>query len=141
MVGVYEDEEQAKNIVIKLQDAGFNEEQIGVLIHKGGLMTPRIREELVTIGITDEEATIYERAFEDGSILVLVRHNGRLLEAFTSLYNIVLTDITVTNESADVHKDAPNSSLKTNGIEFQSQNKDEFKLWKLLKDAGFDHLL
>ncbi len=141
LVGVYEDEEQAKSVVFKLHDAGFHDDQIGVLIHRGGLMIPRIHEDLINIGVSEEEASIYERAFEDGNIIVLVKHRGRLQEAFTSLYRIVLTDISVKKQSIDQLEDSQNSSPNTTTNDLQSQYNDESTLWKLLKDAGLDHLI
>ena len=134
MVGVYPYEAQAKSAITKLENAGFGDNQIGMVMRKGDLMPNHILDDLLNIGVREEEASLYANEFESGHIIVLVRHDGRLQEAFNCLYSLVITDMSITKEPEDRVEASQDASSISSSDEIAG-------LWKLLKDAGLDHLL
>lgn len=134
MVGVYPYEAQAKSAISKLENAGFGDNQIGMVMRKGDLMPNHILDDLLNIGVREEEASLYANEFEAGRIIVLVRPDGRLQEAFNCLYSVVIADVSVTIEPEDRVEASQDASAIASDEEIAG-------LWKLLKDAGLDHLL
>ena len=128
LVGVYEDETQARETLEKLEEAGFNDQQIGMVMRKGLLMPCQIADDLVNAGIPEEDARLYESEFQAGNIIILVKHEGRLEAAFKSLYNMTIS-LSATAQKQSESLDAPSPS-----------EADE-SLWRILKDAGLEHLL
>lgn len=131
LIGVYEDEEQARDALEKLKRAGFSDQQIGMVMRKGALMPRPIFEDLVQLGIPEADAAIYEREYRAGRIIVMVRHEGRLQEAFKSLYNLTITRLSVNAQS---EQEAQQQAERERAAEDES-------LWRLLNEAGLDHLL
>src|SRR5947209_3619952 len=87
IVGVYPYEAQAKSAITKLENAGFCDSQIGMVMRKGDLIPNHILDDLLNIGMREEEANLYANECDAGHIIVLVRHEGRLQEAFNCLYS------------------------------------------------------
>ncbi len=128
LVASYEDEDVVKRALQKLQQAGFNDEQIGMLMRNGRLMPVHIHDALVNIGVPEEEADIYEREFQCGHIILLVRHDGRAGEAFQSLFELTITGVSISIQEEDQARGS-------------SASDEAESLWRLLKAAGLEHLL
>lgn len=131
LIGVYEDEEQARDALEKLRRADFSDQQIGMVMRKGALMPQRIFEDLLQLDVPESDALIYEREYQAGRIIVLVRHEGRIQEAFKSLYNLTITRLSVNTQS---EQEAQQQAESERAAEDES-------LWRLLNEAGLDHLL
>jgi hypothetical protein len=138
LAGVFEDEAQALRALEKLQKAGFNDEQLGMVMRNGRLLPVWILDTLISIGVPEEEAGIYQSELDAGHVLLLVRHRGRILEAFRCMFEITVPDrYSPSQNQAEV---APNSS-KLTSFEPSSSYQDDHSLRKLLKKANLDHLL
>ncbi len=146
LVGVYENEAQARHTLDKLLQAGFNEDQLGMVMRNGGLIPVHILDTLVSMGVPEEEATIYQSELDAGHIIVLVRHSGRLLEAFQSMFEITISGISVSRSQEPT--ETVRSSSSSIPAQEATSRKDETigsdeaaSLWQLMKNAGLDHLL
>lgn len=138
MIGVYEDEAQAKNALHKLKQASFGEDKLTMLVRNGGLIPLQIVDALVRAGLPQDQAAACQNEYEAGHIILLVKHDGRIQEAFTSLYEIRFTNVTVTH--AEQPGEAPASGQESVTSENPGNDVDE-ALWQLLKREGLDHLL
>lgn len=149
LVGVYENEPQAQRALDRLQQAGFNDQQIGMVMRNGGLLPINIKDTLVSIGVPEGEADIYQHELDIGHIIVLIRHGGRILEAFRCMFEITIKGASVSsqNQSQDqietAHDSSPGSLFEKNSSrkDDTSTSNDAHSVWKLLKNAGLDHLL
>lgn len=130
LVGVYENETQAMETLEKLEQAGFSDQQVGMVMRKGMLMPHEIVQDLIHVGIPEQEAALYESEFQAGHIIVLVKHDGRIQEAFKSLYNMTISMAVTSQKQAEVQAN-----------EQASVQEAEESLWQMLKNAGLDHLL
>ena len=158
MVGIFKEEMQAKNVIDVLRDAGFSADQIGVAIPDEAI-THNILNDLVKMGVPEEEVNYYAREFEVGRSIVWVRHNGRQLEVASILilngtrmhryFNISRSDApTSPNERGENQFEAfqssssNTSSNKPSPLIVEATTADEMPPWmRILKDAGFDHLI
>lgn len=149
LAGVYENEAQARCALDKLQIAGFRDDQLGMVMRSGSLLPVCIIDTLLSIGVPEEEASIYQHELDTGRILVLVRHRGRILEAFKCMFEITITGVSGVpqNQSQDWSGAAHNSSTNipaeqtSSRQEEASTSDDALCVWKLLKNAGLEHLL
>ena len=143
LAGVFDDEAQALRALEKLQKAGFNDGQIGMVMRHGGLLPVCIFDTLTSIGVPEEEAGIYQSELDAGHVLLLVRHRGRILEAFRCMFEITIPDrfVSSQNQSKDQAEVAPNSSKLTSFERTSSYQDDDLSLRKLLKKADLDYLL
>ena len=139
LVGVYENETQARVILEKLTDAGFNEQQLGMAMRKGLLLPHHIVDELLGVGIPEEDARLYESEFQAGYILILVRHDGRLEAAFKSLYNMTISLSATAQKQPE--SQASEETFSDAALDTSETSEAEQSLWRILKDAGLDHLL
>jgi hypothetical protein len=141
LAGVFEDEVQALHALEKLQKAGFNDEQIGMVMCNGSLLPVCIFDTLISMGVPEEEAGIYQSELDAGHVLLLVRHRGRIIEAFRCMFEITIPDRFVSSQNQALYQGeaAPNSSKFTSCE--QTSYQDEDALRKLLKKADLDHLL
>jgi hypothetical protein len=139
LAGVFEDEPQALRALEKLQQAGFNNEQIGMVMRNGGLLPVCILDSLLSIGVPEEEAGIYQSELDAGHILILVRHRGRILEAFRCMFEITIPDRFVSSQNQA--EAAPDFSKIISFEQTSSHQDDDHSLQKLLKKAGLDHPL
>ena len=138
LAGVFDDEFQALCALEKLQRAGFNDEQLGMVMRNGRLLPVCIFDTLVSIGVPEEEAGIYQSELDAGHVLLLVRHRGRILEAFRCMFEITISDRFIS--SLNQAEAAPNSS-KITSFEQTSLDQDDDPLRKLLEKANLDYLL
>lgn len=143
LAGVFDDEAQALYALEKLQKAGFNDEQLGMVMRNGRLLPVWILDTLISIGVPEEEAGIYQSELDAGHVLLLVRHRGRILEAFRCMFEITIPDrfVSSQNQPKDQAEAAPNSSKIISSERNSSYQDDDLSLRKLLKKADLDYLL
>lgn len=101
VAAIFQTEDQAKQAMKDLQQAGFNNDQIRYSVHRGGT---GITDALVKLGLPQQEADFYNSQFEAGRTIVAVNSNGRQQEA----YNILAGD---GGQSAN-----PNSAQTTGNV-------------------------
>lgn len=82
VMSVFEDDSQAQKAMNDLQGAGFSTDQIRYSVHRGGT---GITGTLENLGLPDQEADFYNREFEAGHTVVMVRTDDRQQEAFDIL--------------------------------------------------------
>jgi len=87
VVGVFQSEAAAKNAVNVLKNAGFSHDQIGVALREGGIVTKTLLQDLLRLGVPQDEASYYDREYEAGRAIVSVRPDGREQEARAILRN------------------------------------------------------
>jgi len=161
VVGIFKDEEKAKGALNILLDVGFSEDQLNIAIYKEGLIDHHLFNDLVNIGLPAEEANYYVREFENGRSIVLVRHDGRQSEAVNIL---ILYGTRIHEYFKRGMSDAPHSldegqrnqyevssstnssnkplSLKVEKTALEEEAAEEMPAWmRILKDAGFEHLI
>lgn len=159
MVGIFKEEMQAKDVVDVLRGAGFSDEQVGVVIPDRKSTTDNFLNDLVNMSLPEEEVNYYAREFEAGRSIVWVRHYDRQLEAAGILILNGTRMHKYFNISRSIAPVSPNARGETQPNAFQSfssstsSNKpsrpiaeevtaDEMPPWlRILKDAGFDHLI
>lgn len=81
VVGVFEQQSEAKKAVNALRDAGFTDNQIGFALREGGVVTNTLLSDFVKLGIPQDRAAYYENEYKAGHALVSVRGDGREQEA------------------------------------------------------------
>lgn len=86
VVGVFTQEEQAKEAVDALKEAGFGYDQVGVAAQSSG-GAENLRNDFLSLGLSQERATFYEQEYQAGHIIVSVRPDGRDADASTLLHN------------------------------------------------------
>ncbi len=77
VVGIFEQEEQARHALDTLKESGFGYDQVGVATHKSGAAADNLRNDLMSLGISQERATFYDNEFRSGHTVVSVRPDGR----------------------------------------------------------------
>lgn len=145
VVGVFKDEEKAKRAFDMLRDVGFSDDQVSIAVPGRGLMAHSILDGLVNMGMPEEEAKDHIREFEAGNSIVSVRHDGRKWEAINILYDgkvhMYLKRLKGQNEASQ-NFSVSNTSEKARSQAVEEATLDEMPPWmKLLKDAGFEHLI
>lgn len=148
LAGVYENEAQARCALDKLQIAGFHDDQLGMVMHSGGLLPVCIIDTLLSMGVPEEEASLYQHELDTGRILVLVRHHGRILEAFRCMFQITVTGMSANSQQQSQERSETAHAYSTHTPEQTSSQQEETStsddalcVWKLLKNAGLEHLL
>lgn len=165
VVGVFRDEALAENAIDVLRSAGFSYEQISYALRKDSCELHCLRDNLLKIGISDEEASYYASEFEAGSSIVLIRHDGRLGEALNILIlngtrkhrylnarnnadrhvsNAPASVKNALNNLVEASQDSSSHNAPTGSAAHNSEVtvRDEMaSLHKLLKDVGLDYLL
>ena len=150
LIAAYEDESHVFRALQKLRMASFRDEQIGVFMHSGKLLPTSIIDDLIDIGVPEEQAVMCERALQAGHTIVLVRHEGRVQEAFLSLFEITITGVSVSQQkqSQDQAGTAAQTTPYGTSTGEATASKDgamtpgeEQSLWSLLNGAGLGHLL
>jgi len=95
VVGVFDDHSQAEQAINKLLNSGFSDDQIRYSGHgaeTGGILetlkslftgqdTGSVYNDMVDLGVPQDDASSYQREFEAGRSIVAVLANGRLEEA------------------------------------------------------------
>jgi hypothetical protein len=82
VIAAFAESTQAQDAISDLQRAGFGPNQIRYSVHKSGA---EITSSLERLGLTQEEASFYNREFEAGRTVVLVAPDGRKSEAYDIL--------------------------------------------------------
>ncbi|GHO86509.1 hypothetical protein [Dictyobacter formicarum] len=77
VIGIFQDEVQAKNAVDTLRNAGFRYDQVGVAINASTNATSNLQTDLVNLGVSEEQAHYYDEAYKSGKIVVSIRPDGR----------------------------------------------------------------
>src|SRR3989440_6199131 len=73
---------EAQQAMNDLQQSGFSNDQIRYSVHRGGT---GIRDQLMGLGLTEQEASYYNQEFEAGRTVVFVNAPGQQQEAFDIL--------------------------------------------------------
>lgn len=82
VVGLFQSEMEAQQAMNDLQQSGFSNDQIRYSVHRGGT---GIRDQLMGLGLTEQEASYYNQEFEAGRTVVFVNAPGQQQEAFDIL--------------------------------------------------------
>ena len=82
VVGLFQSEMEAQQAMNDLQQSGFSNDQIRYSVHRGGT---GIRDQLMGLGLTGQEASYYNQEFEAGRTVVFVNGPGQQQEAFDIL--------------------------------------------------------
>jgi len=77
IVGVFRDEAAAQSAVSALNNAGFSKDQIGVALREGGMVTPTLLQDLMKLGVPQDQASYYDKEYRAGHAVVSVRPEGR----------------------------------------------------------------
>jgi hypothetical protein len=165
VVGVFKEEIRAESAVAVLRDVGFNNDQIGYSGYTSKLVMDHTIDDLVNIGMSEEEVSYYKSEFEAGRSLVLVQHQGRRSETLAILLLNGAKNHKYLKKTVNMNKEPSNGSASTNiGLPDQPMDSqdssansllrstaiddrdlltvDELSsLRKLLEREGFDHLL
>lgn len=162
VVGVFKNEANAKNALDLLRQVGFSEDQIEIVIPGAGVNTHRLFDDLMNMGLPEEEVSYYQHEFELGRSIVSVKHNGRQLEAFNVLLlsetrihkylNLSRSDASTSrfNEHEDQNQASEGSSSSISSfasktpssLKVEESIPEEMPSWmRILKDAGFEHLI
>ncbi|HLG77216.1 MAG TPA: YsnF/AvaK domain-containing protein [Ktedonobacteraceae bacterium] len=87
VVGVFQNQSDAKRAIDALHDAGFNKDQLGLAVREGGVVTTNLLEDFTRFGIPQDRAEYYQNEFKAGHPIVSVRGDGREQEASQILSN------------------------------------------------------
>jgi len=82
VVGLFQSEMEAQQAMNDLQQSGFSNDQIRYSVHRGGT---GIRDQLMGLGLTEQEASYYNQEFEAGRTVVFVNGPDQQQEAFDIL--------------------------------------------------------
>lgn len=134
VIGVFKKEMQARSAVDVLREAGFSGEQIRIAIPGGELMAQHVFDDLINMGVSEEEASYCQHEFEGGYTIILVRHDGRLWEAMNILYGGQIPQYL---KRLEFRKEAFQASL----VAVERTNADGVPVWRsLLIGAGLEHI-
>jgi len=81
IVGVFQDEAQARKAVEELRNANFGRDQLGVATHNPNNVINNLAQDFMKLGVPEERARYYEHEFQAGHVIVSVRPDGREAEA------------------------------------------------------------
>lgn len=87
VVGVFQNQSDAKRAIDALHNAGFNKDQLGLALREGGMVTTNLLEDFTRFGIPQDRAEYYQSEFKAGHPIVSVRGDGREQEASQILSN------------------------------------------------------
>lgn len=157
MIRVFEDKAQACKAINDLRSIGITDDQIGIAEREGGWMAQCALENLVNLGIPEEEVTLYKREFEAGHVVVAVKFRCTKEEMLNFLISnsgpeqltIYINDVSISHRDVrkghnDGSQDHSSNALSDNSCspEASSAASGEMSsLWNLLKVAGLEHLL
>ena len=139
-----------------LLNVGFSEDQLNIAIYEEGLNNHHLLNDLVNMGLPAEEANYYMREFEAGRSIVLVKHDGRQSQAINILimygtriheyFKRGMSDALSSLEEGQRNQyegsSSNNSSNKPSSLKVEKAEAEEMPSWmRILKDAGFEHLI
>jgi len=84
---VFRNDSDAKRAIDALRNAGFGHDQIGLAWRERGAPNINYRNDLVNLGVPDEQAEYYDNEFRAGHPVVSVRTDGRDQDAYNILHN------------------------------------------------------
>lgn len=87
VVGVFQNEADAKRAIDDLRNAGFAKDQLGFALREGGAVTANLLDDLTNLGVPQDRANYYNQQYTAGRPVVSVRADGREQEAATILGN------------------------------------------------------
>lgn len=125
VVGIFDDEAQAKKALNELRNTGFSHNQISIAKLKAGSATRHISDTLVQGGIPQNEADYYEQVFKAGHIIETVRTEDRAQDALDILrrhgaHHVKASYISVGHESTHT-EDATTLQLQKEQLHIQKQ--------------------
>ncbi len=85
VIGVFEREGDARAALKALEDAGFAKDQIGLALREGGIVTHSLLNDLVKLGVPQDQSAYYESEYKAGRAILSVRADGRDQEATSIL--------------------------------------------------------
>jgi hypothetical protein len=85
IVGVFKEEIQAKSAIDVFRDAGFGNDQISFVVPRGNERSYSVLDNLVNLGLAEEEVSYYKSEFDAGRSIVVIRHEGRRSESLAIL--------------------------------------------------------
>jgi uncharacterized protein (TIGR02271 family) len=91
---VFRKDSDAKRAIDALRDAGFDRDQIGLAWREGGSTNVNYLNDLVNLGVPQEQAAYYDNEFKAGHPVVSVRTDGRDQEVQTILRQYNAYDFT-----------------------------------------------
>lgn len=108
VVGIFQDEIQAKNAVDTLRNAGFQYDQVGVAIQGSQNATANLRTDLENLGVPQDRADYYDKEYQSGHIVISVRPDGRESEVQDILKQVGAYDF-----PAEQDQDAQSAAAST----------------------------
>ncbi len=81
VVGVFQNEADAKQALDDLRNAGFEKNQIGFAMREGGAVTTNLLNDLINLGVPSDRANFYNQSYATGLPVVSVRADGRERDA------------------------------------------------------------
>ena len=165
IVGVFKEEIQAKSAIDVFRDAGFGNDQISFIVPGGNERSYSVLDNLVNLGLAEEEVSYYISAFEAGRSIVVIRHDGRRSESLAILlmngarnYRYLKMSMnagknpsdTPTSASMGLHDQtriSQHSSFALSSATSVTQDREALtgdeiaSLRRLLEREGLDHLL
>lgn len=85
IVGVFKEESRAIDAIDMLRDAGFGDDQISYVVPEGDERSHSLLDNLMNLGLSEEEANYYKSELEAGRSIVTIRHDGRRSEILAIL--------------------------------------------------------
>ncbi|GHO85399.1 hypothetical protein [Dictyobacter formicarum] len=93
VIGIFQDEAKAKQVLTELNNAGFAKDQLGFANTEGETANTNLGSELMKFGVPQEHAGYYHNAFQAGQNVVSVRADGREQDAARILSNYGATGL------------------------------------------------
>lgn len=156
VVGFFAEILQAERALEVVRVAGFSASQVFVLLQDKKVSRYQLIENLLKMGMLEEEASYCALEYASGYSIVALKHEGRRLEAITILYNHRIhlyrkrlqdTDHTfssapITRQVEEVVPSAPIAPPASHSTYVEQPESESMPDWKrLLIDAGLDTLL
>lgn len=145
LVGVYPEQFQAERALQEFHELGFRDDQLDLVMYTGDASIERMLDDLAEMGVSEEEIDNYKHEFKAGRAIVIVRCE-RPAEVLNQLFRSGYVKVRLTNTpvSSQQELETPPGTLSSDlpTAPGAQENEDTTtSLHRLLKDAGFDHLL
>jgi hypothetical protein len=85
IVGAFRTDEEARSAIDALRNAGFAHEQLGFAWRESGAAVNNFRNDLMNLGVPQDQASYYDNELKSGRPIVSVRADGRDQEAMNIL--------------------------------------------------------
>jgi hypothetical protein len=80
IVGVFEQAEEARQVLDELRKIGFGHNDLGLALREGGAPTNNLIQDLMQLGLPHEQAEFYYREMQAGKAVASVRTDTRAPE-------------------------------------------------------------